>query len=312
MKPIKSLCIEFRWHMLAILILLTIRANVHGEEALDTAKATYQTKTEAIRTKADQDIAKAKADLDAAYQVAMKHAMERGDLTAANKIKAEMGGAPDTTSIVAPADDDANPIKAMAALLTPKNLKMIFKTPARFNAKTGMVSVAYDWSEPRQLADWDFGGDKPVYKNGGLAVPAASQFTMKAQWHGPVTLSGVVVLGNRTGTHLSTTTGLAIAASNYNAWNVNINGAATPSANACFSHDYTATSDGLPLQFEWAFTPTKTSLTWDKAELGAPLATPFNGQFVLSGATGGNIYRTIVIAGMLDWAWVKRQVSSAP
>ena len=75
------------------------------DPALEAAKATHAKEVEVIQAKAEQETAKSKSKLNAAYEAAIKRAMAKGDLSAANALKAEMAGmAPD-----APAATSSSP-----------------------------------------------------------------------------------------------------------------------------------------------------------------------------------------------------------
>lgn len=65
-----------------------------ADPALEAAKATHAKEIETIQSKAEQDTAKSKAKLDAAYQAAIKRAMAKGNLAAANALQSELQQTP--------------------------------------------------------------------------------------------------------------------------------------------------------------------------------------------------------------------------
>lgn len=67
-------------------------ADATADPTWESAKATYAKDVEAIRAKAEQDEAKAKARLEQVRQAAIKRAMAKGDLATANTIKDEAVG----------------------------------------------------------------------------------------------------------------------------------------------------------------------------------------------------------------------------
>lgn len=94
-NPIFSLLREFRWHLLAILILLTVRAQVPAEEgAIHIPTAVY-----ALIDQADADVAKVHAALAVKLKKEQDMATKKGDLELAmwlkNKIEA-LGGSAST------------------------------------------------------------------------------------------------------------------------------------------------------------------------------------------------------------------------
>jgi len=206
-------------------------------------------------------------------------------------------------------DGDADGSRLLVQLLSPANLKKLFKSPAKVDKKTGQVWMGYDWSDPKMVQDWDLHGEQASYGKNGLLVPAAGKISHKAQWMGEVTFSGKLVLGNRNGIHLSMTNGYTAVGSNYNAWNIDLKGPGiTANVAAAFSHDYTVTSDGMILPFTWKMLKDRTTLAWDKVEIGTPIPQPFLGQVTICGGEGGNSFKEIELTGMLDPNWIKQQL----
>jgi len=78
-----------------IIVFVALVSTVAGGESTadptwESAKAAYAKDIESIRTKAEQDEAKAKAKLDQARQAAIKRAMAKGDLATANALQADL------------------------------------------------------------------------------------------------------------------------------------------------------------------------------------------------------------------------------
>lgn len=85
-NPIFSLLREFRWHLLAILILLTVRAQVPAEEgAIHIPTAVY-----ALIDQADADVAKVHAALAVKLKKEQDAATKKGDLELALWLKAKI------------------------------------------------------------------------------------------------------------------------------------------------------------------------------------------------------------------------------
>lgn len=90
MNPITSLLIEFRWHLVAIMLLLTIRANVHGEESTAPAAIHIPTAVYALIDQADADVAKVHAALAVKLKKEQDAATKKGDLELALWLKAKV------------------------------------------------------------------------------------------------------------------------------------------------------------------------------------------------------------------------------
>lgn len=85
-NPLFSLLREFRWHLIAILILLTVRAQVPAEEgAIRIPTAVY-----ALIDQADADVAKVHAALAVKLKKEQDVATKRGDLELAMWLKTKV------------------------------------------------------------------------------------------------------------------------------------------------------------------------------------------------------------------------------
>ncbi len=202
-------------------------------------------------------------------------------------------------------DSDVTGSKLLVQLLTPANLKKLFKAPARIDKATGEVSVGYDFSDAATIQDWAVGKSKPEYKKGALAISPLDSLTHKAQWFGKVTIVGKVQLGNRAGIHLSTTTGWQVDGHSYNAWLIGFLLNSQRKAEQTFSDQYTESADTQFTPFTWELS-NRTSLSYGKATIAVPLDQPFAGSFSLCGGQGGNLFKEVIVTGTLDTNWVKQ------
>lgn len=205
-------------------------------------------------------------------------------------------------------DGDMEGSKLLVQLLTPANLKKLFKAPARIDKATGEVSLAYVMDSAALIQDFTLNTTKPEFKKGALLVSPADKLTHKAQWLGKVTVSGKVMLGNRSGIHMTTSTGWQVDGHSYNAWLIGFLHQGNRKAEQTFSDAYTESADTSFTAFTWELSD-RTMLTYGKATIAVPFDQPFMGQFSLCGGQGGNLYKEILITGTLDPNWIKQALS---
>lgn len=203
-------------------------------------------------------------------------------------------------------DGDADGSRLMVQLLSPANLKKLFKAPTRVDKKTGEISIGYDWSDPAQIQDWTVGAAAPEIRKGALNVASLDKITNKAQWNGHVTISGRVSMQNRLGTHLAASNGYGIGGVTYNAWIIQIQKAGTKVAEDTFDHSGSESEVGQFVPFAWSLQNDRTTLKFLKSSCGIDLSTPFNGQVSLCGGQGGDAYAGVILTGVLDLNWVKQ------
>lgn len=206
-------------------------------------------------------------------------------------------------------DGDADGSRLMVQLLSPQNLKRLFKAPTHIDKKTGEISIGYDWSDATQIQDWTVGAAVPVIKKGALDIAALDKLTHKAQWNGAVTISGRLSMQNRLGTHLTASNGYSIVGATYNAWIVQIHKAGVRVAEDTFDHSGSDSEPGQFIPFSWSIQNDRTTLKFLKSAAGTQTSEPFNGQVGLCGGQGGDSYASgLILTGTLDLNWVKQQL----
>lgn len=203
-------------------------------------------------------------------------------------------------------DGDADGSKLMVQLLSPQNLKKLFKAPTRVDKKTGEVSIGYDWSDAAQIQDWTVGASTPEIRKGALNVTSLDKLTHKGMWKGNVTITGRLSMANRLGTHLMASNGYSVTGITYNAWIIQLQKDGTKVAEDTFDHSGSDSETGMFVPFTWALQPDRTVLKFLKSTAGTSLSGPFLGQVSLCGGQGGNAFSGVIITGMLDSNWIKQ------
>ncbi len=219
----------------------------------------------------------------------------------------------------AQADADAAKAKPVEKPAEKKGLeipaKALKKLAGKSSYKDGVLTVAYDWSNAKQLGDWDLGDVKPTSEKGALRIGAADSIESKVKFVGTAKITGSIGMENFAGKHISAPNYLYIEGTSYNAWIAVLHDGNTKMAEGKFNKDYTQTGDrnGF-LAFEWAFVPGKTTFKFGVVSAGKECSKKFDGAFTLNGGDGGNGFKSIVLSGTPDEAWAKTffELADAP
>jgi len=212
-------------------------------------------------------------------------------------------------------DGDVDGSRLLVKLETPANMHKLFKAPSQIDKKTGQVTLIYDFvSSPTIVQDFTVGAATPSIAKGGILIPVAQSISHKATFIGNVSISGKVNTLNREGLHLSTSTGLRLFGSNYNAWFINLEGSGYTKTQSQFSKAYTETTDGNFIPFSLEISEKSLAAHWGEGTTGGTNPSAFLGSLVLNGGTGGDIYKDISITGTLDQNWIKQTlgIGAAP
>ena len=190
--------------------------------------------------------------------------------------------------------------KAEAANI-PKLLRTKFAaSKASFDPASGVLTLAYDFSKPSQLKDFEFANGVAQAGNGGLRIAAAEQITHIAEFsRGSVT--GRFVYGNREGQQVMVgVTGKAsVQFHQFNEFWIQL-----------FSEGQeVARKDAgraVPLTLQWDVSGQKTRLLLNgKAELGAARGDLGDiGRFHLNGGNGGLVVSGLIISGVPKEGWL--------
>jgi len=273
---------QFRFHLLAIFMLLMLHAAIPLPGADSASAVELKRVQKTLADKADE--------------------IKSVDLVGYSMLMAAVKDLDKYTR-----DSGVDGSKLLVSLMTPANLKRLFKAPSRVNKDTGEVSIAYAMDNASLIQDWVLNAAKPEFKKGALFVSPADKLTHKGQWLGKVTITGKIQMGNRSGIHMSTSTGWQVDGHSYNAWLIGFLHQGTRKAEQTFSTAYTESADTTFASFTWGLSD-RIVLTYGSATIAVPLDQPFLGTFNLCGGQGGNLYKDILITGTLDPNWVKQQL----
>jgi hypothetical protein len=206
---------------------------------------------------------------------------------------------------------EAKTVKAAAAAKPEKheselNAKALRKLNGRAAYKDGVLTVAYDWSNPKQLLDWDLGGAKPTSERGALRLTAGDHIASKIHFLGEAKLTCELAMENYAGDHLLAPNGLSVCGQSYNAWFIQIRVGGQRQAEAVFDKNYVKTGDrNAFLPCEWTFTGNKAALKFATVNVAKDVGASFNGGFTLASGDGGDGFRNVVLSGKVDPAWAK-------
>lgn len=283
--PIRAMFKAFKWHLLAIVILIFVHGAVHADES-NPAINDIETTIMAFQESADH----VKSTNPAAY------ALYTNAIRDLNKYL------PGTEA----------PAKAIAPLvLATKTLRKMFKGQSKYDAKTGVLSLGYDFNDPACVQDFKIDGTQPDLAKGALIVPLAESLTHKVVWGSQLTITGEVKCGNRNGDQIAFTNGLKFSEGNYNAWFLNMTGPGVANVQARINDDYGHTEDSSWVSFTITIVPKTISAKWGDAKLGAATTVPFSGGLKLLGGAGGNAYRNLIMSGIPDQEWLNNQIALA-
>lgn len=206
-------------------------------------------------------------------------------------------------------DSGVDGSKLLVSLLTPANLKRLFKAPARLNKDTGEISIAYAMDNAALIQDWTLNTAKPEFKKGALFVSPADRLTHKGQWLGKVTVQGKMLMGNRAGVHMCTDGGWEVLGHSYNAWLIGFMYKGQRKSEQVFTTNASETADTTFAAFTWELS-TRTTLTYGSITSAVPLDQPFAGHFSLCGGQGGNLFKEVLVTGTLDPNWIKQTLGA--
>lgn len=200
---------------------------------------------------------------------------------------------------------------ASAEKLDPKDLKRIIHGRHTIKGdKNDEITIVYTW-KPDDLADWIVSGPTPEFSRGSIIIPPGGSLTHKARFATKVGMQGDIALKNKNGEHIGSTSGLQITVTNYNAWSVNLSRNKSPIGSAMYDKDYTITDASKEfIPFLLSLDKGVVSLSWKNHNLGGSYAGDF-GSPIISGGTGGNIFKTLTMTGVVDRDWVKQALQQA-
>lgn len=259
---------------------LVVRADTPGEEAVKTAITWLKEKRAVVKDKADQ----------ALLDTAIKDLEER---------LAQVGkGEP---------EPDA---KKDGAFVLPKNWELKFNTgkaKPTYDPKTGVLKLAYDFSDAKQLKDFEFADDvKPTVQKGVLTVKGGDEIKHLVRFK-TISVGVVIVLGGEE-VPLKTSGDYWVFAA----------GRDQTVLDVCYgkSGDTFIAGKGLGRKVhgngtsltitEWFVSETKVGLKAGNIDLsGKKKADAAPGHLILAGKAAPNQFQKLTLAGTLDPEWAK-------
>ncbi|QEL17867.1 hypothetical protein [Limnoglobus roseus] len=247
-----------------------------GEEAVREAITVLEARKAQVEKKEDKDkIAKAIADLEKLLPAAKNDG---------GKAKA-----------------DADLVK----LITPAALKKKFAGKAAFNAKTGELTLVYDFKEKEQLKDFDLGDAKPEVKQLTLRVGPADGIQHVAKFK-TMKVTGSVAVENVPfdvrKPFMRTTEGTSVAIDEWNGNRLKLLQKETQIGEKHFGR----------VSFEKRLVPVVLLITESKAsakfgdhEIAGKVEGVTAGHVELLGGQGGVMFKSLVISGVPDEGWAK-------
>lgn len=189
---------------------------------------------------------------------------------------------------------------------TELSAKALKKLGGKALYKDGVLTVVYDWSNAKQLEDWNLNGTKPTSEKGALRLAPADRIESKIRFVGEAKLSCDIAMENYHGDHVLGPNGLSVGTTNYNAWFIQVRSNGKRVVEGVFNRAYNKQGDRNEfLPMEWTFTGTKVALKFGTVNVAKEIPAAFAGGFTLTGGEGGNGFRTLTLSGKVDEAWAK-------
>jgi hypothetical protein len=193
----------------------------------------------------------------------------------------------------------------------PKGWELRFhtgKNRATFDPKTGVLKFAYDFSDPKQMKDFEFSDDvKPTVQRGTLTIKGGDEIKHVVKFK-TISVGCVVVIGAR-GKFLKTSEGywLFAADDNHNTVIDVCYGEARDTFIAGKGLGRYVLGKGIPVAIsEWFVGDTKTGLKAGFIDVsGKKKANVAAGHLILSATSAPNSYAKLTISGTLDPEWAK-------
>jgi hypothetical protein len=208
-------------------------------------------------------------------------------ITALERVLAQPAVAPDAE------DKDAFP-------LTPELLKDKFHGRATYNAKTGELSLAYDFRNRNQLKDFDLDGANPWMANGAVEVLGQQKFTHVAKFL-TLTATAEVAIGKPLGFYLGTSQDLQLYI--HDNWSIEL----WLDGQLAARNPLPPAQQRKPMRVVMTVEPKRFSLQAGSVKLaGSVTDKARGGQVVLMGGhNDGAQFRNLVITGKPDPEWAK-------
>lgn len=245
---------------------------------------------DADESRVDKAIAKAIADLEAVRDT-LSDPLDKAKIDkAVRELEAVVGGEEDTTKP-----------PALAFVVKPATLKKKFGGKAIFNAKTGELTLAYDFSQKLQLSDFEVNDLKVLLKDKTLYVDSADKLRHVARFKS-FTVSAVMAIKAMRGPGIASSNGTHLGTGGLNPDTVWVQ--AIQGGNAGKIVPDNIRSGRIPVTF--TVSPTKSSISYANERLATPTVKQDDiHQIILVGGTEGCGFSNLVITGVPDPVWFK-------
>lgn len=243
---------------------------------------------------ADKAINKAIADLDKA-KLTLKDPLDQAKIDKAiRELEIIIG------------DEDATKGAPLNFVVKPADLKKKFGGKATFNAKTGELTLAYDFGQKSQLSDFEVADLKVLLKDKTLYIDSADKLQHSARFRS-FTVSAVMAIKVMRGPGIASSNGTLLGTGGLNADSVWVQ--AIDGAGAGKVVPDNIRSGRIPVTF--TITPVKSSISYGNERLATPTVKKDDiHQIVLVGGTEGCGFSNLVITGVPDPAWFKEHLGA--
>lgn len=242
----------------------------------------------ADESRADKAIGKAIADLEAVRD-SLSDPLDKAKIDkAVRELEAVVGGEEDTTKPV-----------PLNFVVKPATLKKKFGGKAAFNAKTGELTLAYDFGQKSQLSDFEVNDLKVVLKDKFLLVDSGDSLQHIAKFKS-FGVSTIMLIKAMRGPGIASTNGSNLGMDGDNPDTVWVQ-----AANGGRAHKLVPAhvrSGRIPVTF--SVTPAKCSINYGNERLATPTVKKDDiHQIVFVGGPEGCGFSNLVITGVPDPVW---------
>jgi hypothetical protein len=244
----------------------------------------------ADESRADKAIAKAIADLEAARD-SIGDPIDKAKIDkAVRELEAVVGGE----------EESAKPAM-LNFVVKPATLKKKFGGKATFNAKTGELTLAYDFNQKSQLSDFEVNDLNVVLRDKALFVDSGDKLQHIAKFK-TFAVSTIMMIKGLRGPGIASSNGTHLGTGGLNPDTVWVQ--AIQGGNAGKIVPDNIRSGRIPVTF--TVTPTKSSITYANERLATPTVKKDDiHQVVFVGGAEGCGFSNLVISGVPDPTWFK-------
>jgi hypothetical protein len=173
---------------------------------------------------------------------------------------------------------------------------------AVYNAKTGELSLSYDFAAKAQLQDFQWEKEKahPVLATGMIALGTGETVTHVVKFK-TLALTTIVSLRKMKGPLAGTSGGMAVALGGAQADTLYLRTKGDDDLQVIAAEKERAGLVPFILQID----PRRLTVHWGEVKLGKPISEPQAGQVQLRGGESGFAFGNLTLRGQLDEAWAE-------